>query len=567
MEQKNLVTRLSDLPEWNVILNYEGTPFCGPSDADVLAVAAMPATMAHNFSSIDWDSYKNIITKTHDVWMLTKTQDPVKLSGVASRLTGYKSFSVRGVYACRPDILQSIRESFAARIGSSSKRSESDEHALFDEIGRDALLRGASDIHITLYEDRAAVSLRIKGELKFDRDLSLERGRSLVTSTYNTLAEKGSTKEGFNERAYQDGVIERVYPEGLVRFRYSGLPIAPAGTDVTLRIIPIGVKSSQSQTLESLGYSPDQCDMLERIFSRSSGLVLIAGTTGSGKSTTLANVLDDLARKHPEKKIRTIEEPVEYKIAGTFQTPVLRRESEKSTANPFSVALRQIMRADPDIIMVGEIRDTDTAQLAVQGVRSGHLLVSTIHADGSPICFDRLSGLGVDRADLASVGLIAGLIYQKLVPILCDHCKVPYADWAASPLRDERLLARINHVVPPEGLRHLAFRHAQGCPHCNRSGITKREVVAEILRPTAEMSPHIIAANSPDIWKMWRSTIKPGDPENMTGRTAFEHAMLKMRRGRVDPKSVEDAFRFLDEPIFGDVGEDAASCAVRGGPC
>lgn len=564
---KNAISRLSDLPEWNFILNHGGSPFCGPSDDDVLAVCRLPVADASGFSSVDWDAYRALKEKPHDVWLLTKTTDPVKITGMVSRLMPYKAFAVRSTYVCQPDVVQSIRESFTARVDQSAKRSESDEHALFDAIGRDAMLKGASDIHITLYEDRAEVALRIKGELRFDRDLPLERGRSLVTSAYNTLAEKGSTKEGFNDRAYQDAVIERVYPEGLVRFRYSGLPIAPAGTDITLRIIPIGVQSASAKSLASLGYSPDQCDLLERIFSRSSGLVLIAGTTGSGKSTTLATVLEDLARKNPEKKIRTIEEPVEYKIAGAFQTPVLRRDGEKDGVNPFALALRQIMRADPDIIMVGEIRDTDTAQLAVQGVRSGHLLVSTIHADGAPICFDRLSGLGVERVDLASVGLIAGLIYQKLVPILCDHCKVPYADWAASPLRDDRLLARINRVVPPEGLRHLAFRHTGGCPNCRHSGITKREVVAEILRPTAEMSPHIIAANSPDIWKMWRSTIKPGDPENMTGRTAFEHAVLKMRRGRVDPKSVEDAFRFLDEPIFGDVGEDAASCAVRGGPC
>jgi len=545
-KSRKAINHLSDLPEWNALLN-DAPDVVGLKPNEVLILVNAP------FAGNDiWDNLKKESLRSYDAWIVCSRYDPVIIGSALAAIKAYKSLRLQGIFEADTELVAAIREAAEARKKAVTGSSvESDEHALFDEIGRAALQQGASDIHITRLEDRVLVSFRVKGELRPFRELSILRGVSLVTSIYNTLAEKGSTKEGFNEREYQDAVIERIFPEGLVRFRYSGLPIAPSGFDVTLRLIPIGI-TQKPKTLAQLGYSPDQCEALERIFSRSSGMVLIAGTTGSGKSTTLATVLTDLAAKNPGKKIRTIEEPVEYRIPGAYQTPVLRSESSEGGAkvSPFMKALRQLMRADPDIIMVGEIRDIETAQLAIQGVRSGHMLVSTIHADGAPICFDRLIGMGVERNDLCSVGLIAGLIYQKLVPVLCEQCKIPYGEWLTSNDYDEALDARIRRVVPEDELKQLYFRNRAGCSRCNYDGIRGREVVAEILRPTPKILAAVQAANSNEVWRLWRSTINHRDPSCMTGRTAFEHAQYKMRCGIVDPRAVEDAFRFLDEPVW-----------------
>lgn len=544
--------RLSDLPEWSVILNDPNGPVRAPRE-EMLVLAH---TYSHRLPSVDDLSRK--MEKPFEVYLLCRRggSDSLKIADASAQIKQLPALVLRGMVYADQDLIDAVWHSYQSKQGLlEGSKAESSEQALFDEIGRNALLQGASDIHITLLEDRTLISFRTKGELRPVRELSLERGRSLVSAAYNTMAEKGSTKEGFNERSYQDAVIERVFPEGLVRFRYSGLPIAPSGVDVTLRLIPIGI-TQKPKTLKELGYSDDQIETLERVFSRSSGMVLIAGTTGSGKSTTLATVLTKLAADHPGKKIRTIEEPVEYRIIGAYQTPVLRKEGEGGPANgvnPFQKALRQLMRADPDIIMVGEIRDIDTAQLAIQGVRSGHMLVSTIHADGAPICYDRLIGMGVERNDIASVGLIAGLVYQKLVPILCESCKLTYLQWAKSKAYDPKLDARIKRVVREDHLGMLRFRNPQGCEHCGHDGVKGREVVAEILRPTPEIGAAVQAANSIEIWKQWRSTINRDNPHDMTGRTAFEHAIYKMRQGRVDPRAVEEAFRYLDEPVFGEV--------------
>ncbi len=546
LKSKKAITYLSDLPEWTALLN-DAPDVNGIKPNEVLILVN-----ASRAGAEDWDALKKETPKPSEAWIVCSRYDPVIIGSALAAIKSYKSLSLQGIFEADAELIAAIREAADARKRAAAGSTvESNEHALFDEIGRAALQQGASDIHITRLDDRVLVSFRVKGELRPVREMSVLRGLALVTSVYNTLSEKGSTKEGFNEREYQDAVIERIFPEGLVRFRYSGLPIAPSGFDVTLRLIPIGI-TQKPKTLAQLGYSKDQCDALERIFSRSSGMVLIAGTTGSGKSTTLATVLTDLAAKNPGKKIRTIEEPVEYKIPGAYQTPVLRNESSGDVAkvSPFMKALRQLMRADPDIIMVGEIRDMETAQLAIQGVRSGHMLVSTIHADGAPICFDRLIGMGVERNDLCSVGLIAGLIYQKLVPVLCEHCKIPYGEWLASNDYDEALDSRIRRVVPEDELRQLYFRNRAGCPHCDHDGVRGREVVAEILRPTPKILAAVQAANSGEVWRLWRSTIDDRDPSCMTGRTAFEHAQYKMRCGIVDPRAVEDAFRFLDEPVW-----------------
>lgn len=451
-------------------------------------------------------------------------------------------------FACRitapPDVLEVLYAKAAPRQSKIEEGEESGMHRLFHDIGADAYRRNASDIHITVLGEEGTIAYRINGELEVQSNLTRERATALCAAAYNTLTEGGSVKTGFNPRTLQDAVIQQNYAEGMVRFRYSCMPLAPEGFDVTLRVIPIGVHMRR-KSFTQLGYSPDQNETLERMFGTSSGLILFAGTTGSGKSTSLAHALMGVAEANPGKKIRTVEEPVEFRIPGAYQTPVVRMTGDNSD---FTNVLRQILRSDPDVIMIGEIRDVATAEVTIQAVRSGHLCVSTLHADGAPICYDRLAGMGVPRNDLASVGLVAGLVYQRLVPVLCEHCKIPGDDLATSSLCDQRIRAVISRVqkVNNGNLKNIFFRNPMGCKHCVR-GHTGRTVAAEILRPTPGMLDAIAAKDSNTLWRMWRSTISQGHPTIMTGRTAFEHAIYKMRQGIVSPTAVESEFRFLDE--------------------
>jgi general secretion pathway protein E len=451
-------------------------------------------------------------------------------------------------FACRilapSDVLEVLYAKAAPKQSKIEVGEESGMHRLFHDICRDAFLRNASDIHIVVTGDDATIAYRVHGEVEVQQNLTRERATALCAAAYNTLTEGSSVKSGFNPRALQDAVIQQNYPEGIVRFRYAHRPHAPDGFKVVLRVIPIGVRMHR-KSFPDLGYSQDQNELLERMFGTSSGLILFAGTTGSGKSTSLAHALMGMAEENPHKIICTVEEPVEFSIPGAEQTPVVRINDDHTD---FINVLRQILRMDPDVIMIGEIRDLATADVTIQAVRSGHLCVSTLHADGAPICYDRLAGMGVPRTDLASVGVVAGLVYQRLVPVLCAHCKIPGDELSRSASCDPRLRAVISrvHKVNNGDLRNIFFRNIKGCKHCVR-GHTGRTVAAEILRPTPTMLEAIASKDSNALWRIWRSTISEGHPTIMTGRTAFEHAIYKMRQGIVSPTAVESEFRFLDE--------------------
>lgn len=547
----------AELPEWDTVLNDVGGVLGGRQRNAEIVVLAVGADITRG------------MPRCFIVCTETARATPEFSKLTARRINS--SFEERAVIITDAHVLGVIYSQWEARGGASitqARHYDSNAHELFDKIALDAYRMGASDIHMTCTRGATVVKVRVHGELeRYPIEMTQDQGRALAESMYNTMPEAGSTRGGFDPRATQDAVIDRTYPDGRLRFRYSGLPLAPDGFDITLRIIPIGVQS-RPKAMRELGYSEDQCEMLERFFAKSSGLILFCGTTGSGKSTTLANSLRLLAREHPTKKIRTVEEPVEYIIEGAEQTPVTRPPEsgsdeggkKKKGEDVFLVVLRQIMRADPDILMVGEIRDHATAELALSGVRSGHLLASTIHADGAPIVYDRMAGMGVSRLDMASVNLVSGLVYQRLVPVLCDRCKIPVkkslntADPSLKSLfvRLRKLQGTVHGLTEENMFDNLYLRNPAGCDACKHRGITGQTVSAEILRPTPNMLDAIAKGDSRELWRLWRRTINAESPDDMTGRTAMEHAIWKMRKGIVSPRSVEHAFQPLDQPPFED---------------
>lgn len=532
------VHRLADVPEWTIVLNDAGGDLGSAMRNPDLAIVA-------NDKESGRDQLRCFILHTPAV-------SRPDISAAVTSIIGAR-YHMAGRIEVPAEVLAVLYGEWEGRGRKGYVKGASDAalHAEFDDICEAAIKLRASDIHISSTGNTGAIHVRIDGELEHFRELTAEHALALCSSVYNTLSEASSVKESFNPAKPLDSAVERPLRAGLHRFRFSSMPMAPAGFDVTLRIIPIGV-IARRQSAEDLGYSPDQAHALERMFARSSGMVLFAGTTGSGKSTSMANLIWKMAEERPGKKIRTVEEPVEIVIPGAYQHPVTRMHGDK---RDFLIMLRQLLRADPDVIMIGELRDGDTAEIAIQAVRSGHLCVSTIHADGAPICYDRMVGMGVSRLDMASVNLIAGLIYQKLVAVLCPHCKIPATDVdaRAAGLEAERL-ARVR-LVNGGHLDNIFVRDPTGCPRCRHRGVMGRTVCAEILRPTPQMLGAVASGDSRQLWRLWRATINRANPEDMTGRTAFEHALHKMRKGLLSPEDIEREFHFLDEAEFVEAAE------------
>jgi type II secretory ATPase GspE/PulE/Tfp pilus assembly ATPase PilB-like protein len=428
---------------------------------------------------------------------------------------------------------------------------KSDLHELWDQILAQAHALGASDIHLFASLGRCDIKYRIHGDLEpSGRTFTQEYGIRLVSSMFNTMVDKGSTHKDFNYRKPASGSVTRQVGSSRLRLRFESNSLEPDGVKVTLRLINIGVTARRQKPSE-MGYSVDQEEQLNRMFGRSSGMILFVGTTGSGKTTSLATLGQEWVINNPSLLLHTVEEPVEIRIQGAAQMAVTRDGTK-----PFATALSSLLRSDPDALLIGEIRDTETASLAVQAVRTGHLTLSTLHADGPHIAFDRLEGEGIKRGDLASVGLIIGVVHQRLVPTLCGKCKIKAARVDADEHRE--LLARLATYIYEHRpdlketyLEHVHFRNPKGCPDCRR-GVNGRTACASILMPKKNMLQAIRDGDSLGLVEKWRATIDRSRPDCMTGRTASEHARWKMTVGLLSPVDVERAFEFLDEDVLDD---------------
>lgn len=552
----------TELPEWSVVLNDAGGKLGGserPQGVIAIAVAEELAAAARKHEAPQCF-----------VLVTEEGRKSPAYTDLVSRIIAGKYVTRATLVLAQPGISDIVWSQWDQAHGAAASvltGGVSQVQKLFDEIGHEAYAKNASDIHVISKGGLGQVLFRIDGDVLPQRHMTGDDAIKLCSSIYDTLTDKASVSEEFSIRSQQNGSIDRHYDDiGQVRFRYAGSPVEPGGYRVAMRVIPVGTHQ-RPKSLAQLGYAVSHQRVLDRAFLRSSGLILFSGTTGSGKSTTMSNRIRILVQERPTKAVLTVEEPVEYIIDGAHQTAVLRNDGE-SGQNAFQRTLANIMRQDPDVLMLGEIRDIQTADMALQGVRSGHLLISTVHAGAAPTCYDRMAGLGVPRPDLATMDLVAALVFQALVQVLCPHCKIPVreqvnnTDPAIRGTLQRLRIALDKNVVPgrsekDDGLGGIFLRNPSGCPECHERGIIGRTVCAEVFQPTPKMLTPIAKGDSTTLWRMWRDQVDQKDPSNMRGRRAIEHAMWKMTQGLVSPVEVESSFRGLDEPIFGDEdGED-----------
>lgn len=420
----------------------------------------------------------------------------------------------------------------------------------FDEMVADALREEVSDIHIEKRGHSAIVKMRKHGEIMEYRELSKSHAYDLCSVIYNVLAENRDIV--FNDMEYQAAAINRVVEGIEVKLRYQSLPVYPDGFDVVLRVLPIG-KNEEYVPLEKLGYAPSHISELMDIVSKPVGTLVIAGTTGSGKSTTLKNLLMYVHEQRGFKdKIYTVEDPPEYKIPRVSQIPVIRRkDADYSKKSPFEDPIAACMRADPDILMIGEVRDRATGDLLKKAVQSGHQVLTTVHAASALAIVERFIDFGMSESVLGSQEFISGLCYQKLVPLICPKCSIDLQESVkSSDSKDIVLLERIMRVCD---LTKDSIRiRGKGCATCGGIGVIGRTVCAEIITPDFELLKSFRSGDSIAASIHWRKK-SDKDPYswNMTGKSAMEHAMLKMRKGMVSPRDVESAFGLITPQALG----------------
>ena len=263
----------------------------------------------------------------------------------------------------------------------------------------------ASDIHIEPFEDELKVRYRIDGVLH-DIESIPKKLQAAIVSRIKIMAKLNIAER----RLPQDGRIRIKVGEKEIDIRVSTIPVL-YGESVVMRLLD---KESIVIDLDILGFSPQTLSAFEQLIKKPNGIILVTGPTGSGKTTTLYGALDKI--NSPDKKIITVEDPVEYQLKGVNQIQV-----KPQIGLNFANTLRHIVRQDPDIIMIGEIRDLETAEIAIQSALTGHLVFSTLHTNDAPSAITRLLDMGVENFLLSST--IRGILAQRLVRIICPDCK------------------------------------------------------------------------------------------------------------------------------------------------
>jgi len=315
---------------------------------------------------------------------------------------------------------------------------------------------GASDIHIEPFEGRLAVRYRIDGLLR-ETDSPPISAAPAVISRIKIMANLNIAER----RLAQDGRFRQRVRGIDYDFRVSSVPTMH-GESVVMRLLQ---RDQEVQTFEALGFSEEQTATMYDILAQPHGILLVTGPTGSGKSTTLYAALSHL--NDPERMIITVEDPVEYNIPGINQM-----QAKPQIGLTFANALRSIVRQDPDVIMIGEMRDTETAQIAVQSALTGHLVLSTLHTNDAPGSIMRLIDMGVQDYLLTSA--VNAIQAQRLVRKLCSDCKEAY-----EPMT--KLVSRWQLDRYTDGKPVTLYR-AHGCDACNHTGYAGRTAILEILR-------------------------------------------------------------------------------------
>ena len=333
---------------------------------------------------------------------------------------------------------------------------------------------GASDVHFEPQEDALVVRFRIDGVLQEVQRIP-KRMTPGVTTRLKVLAKLDIAER----RKPQDGRISlnAAAAGRMLDIRVATLPTVE-GEKVVMRLLD---KSRRAPTLEELGLSDDMRARLADIIARPTGALLVTGPTGSGKSTTLYAGLTTINR--PEINIITVEDPVEYRLAGVNQVQINNR-----AGLTFASALRSILRSDPDVVMVGEIRDGETAKISIEAALTGHFVLSTLHTNDAPSAITRLNEMGVEP--FLTGAAVTGVLAQRLARKLCTHCCEMY-----QPSVDELLQSR---VAPDVALASdgMAFYRKRGCPRCNQTGYKGRVGVYQLLTMTETIAQLAVARAS-----------------------------------------------------------------------
>ncbi len=373
---------------------------------------------------------------------------------------------------------------------------------IVNSIILDGIKRKASDIHFDPYEKGLKIRMRIDGSLMDYSHVPLYIQKNMITRI-KIIAGMNITES----RVPQDGAIKNKLENVTVDLRVSSLP-TNLGEKIVIRILDYSMSSAG---IEELDFNKENYNKVLKMISVPNGIILVTGATGTGKSTTVYSILQRLNTE--DRNIITVEDPIEMNIEGVNQVQVI-----SEIGLTFATVLRSILRQDPDIIMIGEIRDDETARIAVRASITGHLVLSTIHTNNSLNTIERLTDMSVERYLLGAA--LTGIISQKLARRLCKHCRTSRqtTDYEKKVFKDA-LNIEVNEIYEPKG-----------CEHCHQ-GYAGRIAIHEVLLINQAIRDAIVSnASKPELRKLVYKSgtitmLQDGLSKVVTGETTFEEIL------------------------------------------
>jgi type IV pilus assembly protein PilB len=345
----------------------------------------------------------------------------------------------------------------------------------------EGIRRGASDIHLEPYEKRCRVRMRIDGALVEVAQVPLEMKRAVI-ARFKIM----SRMDIAETRVPQDGRIKLMHGGGEVDFRVNSMPTL-FGEKIVLRMLS---KGNLQLDLQKLGFESGQLDVFRKGIYSPNGMVLVTGPTGSGKTTTLYSALTELNKV--TDNLSTAEDPVEYNLEGINQVQV-----QKEVGLTFAAVLRALLRQDPDTVLVGEIRDYETAEVAIQAALTGHLVLSTLHTNDAPSTITRLMNMGIEP--FLVVSSLNTVVAQRLLRKLCSKCTVEHT------VPRERL---VEMGFPQDQLNNIRPKQGKGCSACGNTGYKGRIAIYEVLDFTPTLKEMVLSGQS--VMDLRRQAVKEG---------------------------------------------------------
>jgi len=386
-----------------------------------------------------------------------------------------------------------------------SRQEEPNMDSLMKNLLNNGIKKSSTDIHLVPEENYVNVYFRIEGILTYFNSLD----KKVVEKLSSKIKVSADIQDHLNLKVSHDGSFSHSFLKEEFEIRFSSIP-SDNGENIVLRILPKKIQSNMFN-LKDLGLEEDLEKKIKEYTQKPYGIILVSGPTGSGKTTTLYTMLKNI--NYLERKVITIEDPIEYKFDYITQTQV-----NLKAGYTFENAIRSFLRQDPDVMLVGEIRDEKTASLAVHSAQTGHLILSTIHANDAVSVLPRLKDLNIDIFSIQSA--LLGVISQRLVRKVCNHCKIE------KKLTKEEMVSKYN-LTPEERIElkeeeYTIYEKGEGCSKCN-DGYSGRTIVMEFLEMTSEMKN--IISEEQNI-EMIKQIAKTGGMKTMK-----QNALLKVLKG------------------------------------